>query len=175
MRRFHRLLLLPPDSRDPTCPEVLNYQELSFPRLIEQGFRYEKDCMSVVRRSYFVSRSLKPTTSATNLTCIGMETLEPIRNGTPEVSALCSTGPVRSKVLQTSNRAGISNGLERIRAYSAVAATKAGNTKRFNVKETRKRDSINTQSYFALRFLRKAKPLAYGQCRRKRFIILEAR
>jgi len=66
-----------------------------------------------------------------------METLEPVRNGTPapleartdgaavaggdllltwpEVSALCSAGPVRSKVLQTSNRAGISNGLKRIR------------------------------------------------------------
>ena len=30
--------------------------------------------------------------------------------------------------------------LERIRAYSAVAATKAGNTKRFNVKRTRRKE-----------------------------------
>lgn len=32
------------------------------------------------------------------------------------------------------------------------------NPKRFNVKNARKRDSINNESYFALRFLRKAKP-----------------
>jgi len=32
------------------------------------------------------------------------------------------------------------------------------NPKRFNVERARKRDSINSQSYFALRFLRKACP-----------------
>ena len=71
-----------------------------------------------------------------------METLEPVRNGTEEVSALCSAGPVRSKVLQTSNRAGISNGLERIRSDS---------TEKEREKQKEKRCS---KRYFALRFLR---------------------
>jgi len=61
----------------------------------------------------------------TSLLVSVMKILEPVRNGTTEVSALCSAGPVRSKVLQTSNRAGISNGLERIRTDSTGKERKA--------------------------------------------------
>ncbi len=42
-------------------------------------------------------------------------------------------------------------------------------------KSEEKREKNGTQSYFALRFLLKAKPLAYGQCRKERFIISAAR
>ena len=54
---------------------------------------------------------------------------------------MCSAGPVRSKVLQTSNRAGISNGLERIRSDSK------------GEERGKERENNGTQSYFALRFL----------------------